>query len=145
MKTRNARLGMVLAILLISAIAGAGINNRKNIDMKKVENEMSVIQKNKETIRKLYEQSLNKRKLELLHEFVSEDYVGPSGVKGPAGFEIGVAVPINAFPDCKWNVEELIGEGNKVFVKWTVSGTHTGQFRNFAATGKTFKYRDGYL
>jgi steroid delta-isomerase-like uncharacterized protein len=137
MRSVRLRLCLVMFTLLMPGITDARDTFKDNNHSKK-KPEMSEIQKNKEVVLKLFEQSLNERKLELLQEFVSEDYVGPGGVKGAAAFEMQVAVPINAFPDSKWDVEELIGEGNKVFVKWTLTGTHTRQFRNFAATGKTF-------
>lgn len=95
---------------------------------------MLTIQKNKEVIRNLYEQSLNKRNMELLKDFVSEEYVGIRD-KGVAGFIEPIMPLIKAFPDIQWKLEELIGEGNKVVVKWKLEGTHQERFNNFAATG----------
>lgn len=92
---------------------------------------------NRETVRRLYEEALNKRNFALLSQFISEDYTGPNGLKGPAGFEAPVAELIKALPDAQWNIEELISEGDKVVVKWTIQGTQTGQFRNIRPTGKT--------
>ena len=97
---------------------------------------MSTIERNKEIIRNLYEQSLNKRNMELLKNFISEDYIGIRE-KGVAGFKEPINPLIKAFPDVQWKLEELIGEGNKVVVKWKLQGTHQAPFTNFAATGKT--------
>ncbi|WP_177230283.1 ester cyclase [Chitinophaga sp. CF118] len=94
------------------------------------------MERNKEVIRKLYEESLNKRNMALLSDFISEDYIGVQGKKGAAGFEENVTPLIKAFPDMQWEIKDLIGEGNKVVVRWKLHGTHTASFRNIAATGK---------
>ena len=98
---------------------------------------MSAIQSNKEVIRKLYEQSLNKRNMGLLQELISPDYVGIRGIKGTAGFEEPILPLLKAFPDIQWNIEELFGEEDNVVVKWKWQGTHTAMFTTFAATNKT--------
>lgn len=141
---------MVLAILLIPRMSDAQTKH-KNDTIKNEEVIMSTIQSNKEIIRKLYEQSLNERNMELLSELVSEDYVGIRGIKGVAGFEEPIAPLMKAFPDIQWIIEALIAEGDQVVVKWKWQGTHTAPFTNFAATDKTvsnegmavFKLKDG--
>lgn len=133
MRSLHTRLYLLLAILLVAGIADAQvINHTKNKESK-----MSAIQRNKEVIQKLYSQALNKKNMELLRDLVSEDYTGLKGEKGAAGFTGPIMPLINAFPDIQWNLEELIGEDDKVFVRWKIQGTHTGQFANFKATGKT--------
>jgi steroid delta-isomerase-like uncharacterized protein len=97
---------------------------------------MSVTQSNKAVIRKLYDMALNKRRLDLLQDLIAEEYTGPQGQKGAAGFEAPVAPLINAFPDMQWNIETLIAEGDEVVVSWKLTGTHTGQFTYIAPTGK---------
>jgi predicted ester cyclase/heme-degrading monooxygenase HmoA len=108
-----------------------------NENTKNKEVNMSVIESNKEVVRKLYEQCLNKRNMALLQDFVSEDYVGIGGEKGSAAFEVPVAALIKALPDIQWKIEEIMGEGDKVVVRWKVQGTHTGPFQHFTATGNT--------
>ncbi len=89
---------------------------------------------NKEVIRLLYEESLNKAKLDILHEFVSEDYTGPRGEKGPAGFASNIVPLIKAFPGIKWTITELVGEGDKVMINWKWEGTHQEQYLHIPAT-----------
>jgi steroid delta-isomerase-like uncharacterized protein len=45
-----------------------------------------------------------------------------------------------AFPDVQINIEEMIGEGDKVVVWWTFHGTHRGSFQGIPATGKTVEW-----
>lgn len=42
-----------------------------------------------------------------------------------------------AFPDLRHTVDEMIAEGNVVAARWTVRGTHQGDFQGIASTGKT--------
>ena len=40
------------------------------------------------------------------------------------------------FPDVQWTLEELISEGDKVAARFTMRGTHQGQFMGVPPTGK---------
>jgi len=92
---------------------------------------------NKEVIRKLFEDALNKRKTGLLTELVSADYISPNGDKGPDAMGKTFSGLIKAFPDLQWHIKELIAEGDKVFASWEVQGTNTGAYQVFAPTGKS--------
>lgn len=127
---------LVLALLLIPRVSDAQATT-KNKHTKNKEVIMTAIQGNKEVIRNLYEESLNKRNMALLRELISPDYVGVRGVKGAAGFEEPIVPLLKAFPDIQWNIETLVGEEDKVVVKWKWRGTHTAPFANFEASGKT--------
>ena len=44
---------------------------------------------------------------------------------------------LSAFPDLSFTVEDVIAEGDKVVVRWTVRGTHEGEIEAFGPpTGK---------
>jgi steroid delta-isomerase-like uncharacterized protein len=45
------------------------------------------------------------------------------------------ALPV-AFPDQVFSVKDVFAEGDKVAVRYTWQGTHKGQYRGIAATGK---------
>lgn len=135
MKSLPASVCLLLVLSLMIMIVNAQSTTNININTKKKEPEMSVIQKNKETIQKLYDESLNKRNLEILKEFVDDNYVGIRGIKGAAGFREPVLELIKAFPDIQWKIEELAGEGDKVIVRWRIQGTHRAPFNHIAATG----------
>jgi len=76
---------------------------------------------------------------------VAEDMVNHAAIpqaQGRAGFRtIGMKIR-KAFPDWKQRVDDVLVDGDKVVVRTTVSGTHTGplEFVNtpLAATGKAF-------
>ncbi|WP_315815169.1 ester cyclase [Paraflavitalea speifideaquila] len=97
---------------------------------------MSIIEQNKATIQGMYEQALNTHRFELLGEYVAPEYTGPGGLKGAAGFGDPLRPLIIAFPDFHWQLDELVAEGDKVMIRWTVTGTHLGPLNGLAGTGK---------
>jgi len=99
-------------------------------------------QKNKEIVRSLYEDGLNKRNYDLLDELIAENYSGIRGETGPSGFKTTTVSIIESFPDIQWNIEDLIAEKDKVVVRWSTKGTHQGTFRGiFPASGKQIEDR----
>jgi predicted ester cyclase/heme-degrading monooxygenase HmoA len=132
----HTRIFLSLTILLITGTSQAQSFNVKDTTKSK-EAIMSTIQSNKEIIRKLYEEALNKRNLELLKDLISGDYVGIRGEKGVAAFEEPVVALIKAFPDIQWNIREIIVEGDKIVIRWKLQGTQTAQYQYISATGKT--------
>lgn len=86
-------------------------------------------EKNKETVRRLYEECLNHRNYNLLNEFISEEYEGSGGRQGPSGFADGIESVMHAFSDYQWTVEDLMADGDKVMVRWSWQGIHTESFR----------------
>jgi len=110
------------------------INKNKE---QKMENNQSL--KNKEIIRGLYENALNKKNLGLLKNYISDDFIGLAGKKGYEAFAEPFLTLIKAAPDLEYKIGELICEGDKVVVKWKLHGTQTGQFQYVLPTGKTFE------
>ena len=47
-----------------------------------------------------------------------------------------VAMYGQSFPDLKHTVDEVIGEGDSVAARWTVNGTHRGEFQGIPASGR---------
>jgi steroid delta-isomerase-like uncharacterized protein len=72
---------------------------------------------------------------------------------GPEGFKTIHRVFRNAFRDLHIDLDDLVAEGDRVAIRWTCSGTHTGDALGFPATGKTvvipgssfIQCRDGQL
>ena len=48
------------------------------------------------------------------------------------------------FPDLTINIDDLIGDGDKVVWRITASGTHNGPFQGVPATGKSVKFGAHY-
>jgi steroid delta-isomerase-like uncharacterized protein len=117
---------------------------------------MSVTQtpeKNKEAVRKLYEDFLNTGKLDSLDQVIAEEYVGVYGQKGPSAFAETIQALRQGFPDIQWTIEDLVAAGDRVAVRWTWRGTHKGSFRGIPASQKQmtdkaigiYQLRDGKI
>lgn len=96
------------------------------------------LEQNKAVARSFIEEILGKGNFELLHNITTDTYLDhnlPSGVtprQSITAFRAG-------FPDAQVTVNEVIAEGDKSVVRWTMQGTNSGQFYGMPPTGKTVK------
>jgi C-1 hydroxylase len=93
------------------------------------------LEKNKEIVRGFID-AYNARNLDLVDDFVSLDYVDHEKNIGREGLKQLIAMGINAFPDWYETVEDIIAEGDKVWVLLAYTGTHKGEFMGLNPTGK---------
>ncbi|HEY9197652.1 MAG TPA: ester cyclase, partial [Mucilaginibacter sp.] len=91
---------------------------------------------NKEAIRTLYDEVLNKRKFDALSNLISVDYRAATGKNGPQAFEEPIIALIGSLPDAQWKIEQVIAENDQVMVRWKLTGTNNGPYLGFAATGR---------
>jgi len=97
---------------------------------------------NKAVCRRMLDQLYNQRRPDLIAEFFTDDlvvHVGRPSRQLPIemeGFIERVTMAVKAFPDIQITVEDEIAEGDKVAYRWTVTGTHQGQFGDIPPTGK---------
>jgi predicted ester cyclase len=90
-----------------------------------------------ELVKGLYEDCLNPRLLERLPDYLSDDFVGSNGEQGPLGFRQTVERMIAAFPDLRFEIEDLFAAGDKVCVRWRFEAAHLGPLSGVGPTGKT--------
>jgi len=57
-------------------------------------------------------------------------------VEPQPGLQAAIAGLIVAFPDIHYTIADLTADGDRVAVRWTWTGTHTGPYRGIPATGK---------
>jgi len=86
--------------------------------------------KNKALMRRIYEEMWNKAQPALAVEIFTQ----------PEGVERFVSQFLTSFPDLQHTVEEMIVDGDRVAVRFTAWGTHTGAWMDFAPTGKSIQY-----
>ena len=55
------------------------------------------------------------------------------------------AMLLRIYPDIHLMVEDLIGEGDRVVGRTTVTGTHRGEFMGVAPTGKSVTYNEMFI
>jgi steroid delta-isomerase-like uncharacterized protein len=69
----------------------------------------------------------------------------PMGASGPEALKRVWTVLLEAFPDVQVATEDVIAEGDKVVYRQTVTGTHLGDFRGIAATGRRVTYNEIFI
>lgn len=100
---------------------------------------------------------INDRDLDAAFEFYAPDYIyhGPGGqeLRGRDDIRGLWATYLNAFPDLQSTVDDVIVEGDKLVLRWTIQGTHTGDFLQIPASNnpislsvtEIFRIADGQL
>ncbi len=100
-----------------------------------------MIEDNKQFMRQFVEEAINKKNLDAIDELVAEDFVEhvpfPGQGPGREGLRQVLATFLSAFPDIRWTLEEQIAEGEKVVSRFTMTGTHRGDFLGIPPTGKS--------
>ena len=95
---------------------------------------------NKELVRRFYKEVYVDWNMALVDEIVSPRFVShdwpADGPVGPEGFRIFYSAIRAALPDARYAVDDLIAEGDRVVVRWRLLGTHKGDFRGIAPTGR---------
>lgn len=60
----------------------------------------------------------------------------PEPMRGPAGYLAIIGMMRGGFPDIQWTLEDMVVEGDKVAARFTMRGTHQGNFMGVPPTGK---------
>lgn len=79
--------------------------------------------------------------LDVVDELLATDFIAhmsglPKPIRGVEAFKQYVSAHAVAFPDLHYTFEDEIAEGDKVVLRWTGRGTHTGEFMGIPPTGK---------
>jgi steroid delta-isomerase-like uncharacterized protein len=96
---------------------------------------------NKAVVRRLFEEVINKGNLSVADELFTPNYEhhdpsSPDFGRGPESAKKRATLYRNAFPDLRMTIEDIIAEGDTVMVRWSSRGTHKGELRGIAPTGK---------
>lgn len=98
------------------------------------------VEENKALVRRHVEEAWNKGNLSVLDEIMAPNLVNhnaPPGITPDReGFKQIISMHRKAFSDLHVTVEDMVAEGDKVVNRWTVSGTHKGEYMGIAPTGK---------
>lgn len=96
---------------------------------------------NKAIIRDFFDQVWNQGDEAAIDRFIAADAAGndPDFGIGREGFKRQWRNWRAAFPDLHFDVEELVAEGDVVVSRWTLTGTHTGEFLGIAPTGRAIR------
>ena len=101
---------------------------------------MPTEEQNKASFRRYLEEAWNQSNLEVVDEtfdrYVSHQPDGSVLERGPEDVKRFIKEFRSAFPDLHLIIEEQLAEGDKVVSHGTIQGTHQGEFRGMAPTGK---------
>ena len=116
---------------------------------------MEKSQTNLNAVQRFYD-AYNKKQEAILSEVIADNYVDyghePPG-RGLQGAKSDHQEFGRAFEDARFDIDEMFGSEDRVVVRWTVHGTHTGPFAGVSPTQKKiavsgislYRLRDGKI
>ena len=116
---------------------------------------MSAEEENKALFRRAYEELWNRGNLSVADELIAPDFVNHAASagsnRGPESMRASVTWAREAFPDLRFEIEELVAEGDMVAGRLSMSGTHRGPLMGMPPTGRSVRathmhlvrFRDG--
>jgi len=94
----------------------------------------------KTVVRMLFDQVLNRGRLQLLDDCIADEFVEHNPVPGQGPGREGVKHRVRAlreaFPDVRFVLDEVVAENDIVAVRYRWEGTHSGTFLGIPATGR---------
>ncbi len=98
------------------------------------------IEENKAVVRRFFEELLSTDDLAVVDELLSPGFrfyfAGSPEPMNLERYKEFLVARRAAFPDRRFIVEDMIAEGEKVSARFTMRGTHKGEFRGIAPSGK---------
>lgn len=103
-----------------------------------------MVEQNKASVRRIFEEVFNEGRLELVDELLAPDtevhvpFADPGS--GPAALKKIVTGLREGFPDLHLEIDDLVGEGDKVAVAWhSTRQTHLGPYRGLPPTRRSIQ------
>jgi predicted ester cyclase len=103
-------------------------------------------EQNKAVVRRLVDDHWNGKNAALVSELFAPTVSlhTPDGVlTGLEGASFLLQAYATAFPDFHLTTDDLVGEADKVVLRWTFTGTHRGPLADIAASGKRVNVPNG--
>ena len=104
-----------------------------------------IAEANKRLVRRFYKEVYVDWNMTLVDEVVSPQFIShdwPEGGRtGPQAFRDYYSAIRSAVPNARYEVDDLIAEGDRVVVRWRLLGTHKGNFRGIPPTGRAIVLR----
>src|SRR3954470_2654288 len=100
-------------------------------------------EKNK-LVMKRFVEFINTASEQLAGELISPDAIfyvpgQPEPMRGPTGYLAILGMMRGGFPDIQWTLEDIVAEGDKLAARFTMRGTHQGNFFGVPPSGKPIK------
>jgi len=99
-----------------------------------------VSEANEQVAHRFHMDIFQKGSLDAADEILTDDFHWHGGFappeRGPGGVKEVATSVIGAFPDRKITHHDTIAQGDKVLIRWSMTGTHDGELMGIPATGK---------
>ena len=93
-----------------------------------------LLEANKRVVRRLVDEVMNKGRLEVIDEIYAPELARPA--------RQWIAPFLASFPDTRMQIVALVAEADTVVGRFLCSGTHLGEWRGHAPTGRRFERID---
>jgi predicted ester cyclase len=105
------------------------------------------LQKNKENMRRIFEEAWSKGNVEILDELVAPTFKQHQDDRPSTreGFKSAIHEVRTAFPDLVAIVEDSVAVDDKVWMRVTCRGTHHGQFKGLSPTGRRIEITEIHI
>ncbi|WP_170198359.1 ester cyclase [Streptomyces chryseus] len=92
---------------------------------------------------RLFEEVLNGRRMEVIDELAAADYQEndpmPGQREGREGLKDRMTMLVEGLAPT-FSIDDIIAEGDRVVVRWTISATHSGTFLGIPPTGRSCRF-----
>ena len=129
----------VISLVVLLCFTFACQNKAEKAELEKFRTQAKVEEQNLALVKQAND-DWSQGNLEVYRGYIAPDYryYSPSISTKPMSieevFEMGNKLR-GAFPDINWKAEELIASGDKVILRYVLTGTHQGEFQGIPATG----------
>ncbi len=100
------------------------------------------LEENKALVRRQFDELINRKNISIIESDMSTDFVdhesAPHLPPGRDGVRTWIVGLYDACSDLQVTIEDMIAEGDRVVVRNTWRGTHTGPLMGIPPTGKQF-------
>ncbi len=100
------------------------------------QNRRAGLEQNKALVRRWIEEGFNKREVKIADDLFVQGFIVNGQKIGREGLKHSMTRHLTAFPDLHVVINEIIAEGDKVVIWYTVQGTQKGEFDGVPPTGK---------
>lgn len=104
---------------------------------------------NKTVARRVLEEIFPANDVDALREAISDQFVNheapPGTPPGLGAITMFMHLLHQAFSDQRWEIHDVIAEGDKVVIRCTHSGVHTGDYFGVTPTGRSFAYKQMHI
>ena len=100
----------------------------------------TIQEQNEEIVRRLFDAVVNRGNLAIVEELIASDVIdhnpGPSDMAGRVGLKEVFQMLHRAFPDLHGRIDDMICDGDRVVVRWTIGGTNTQRCMGIGPTNR---------